>query len=101
MNYPYPTCFLDLQLAKKRLAQVFETGRDVPGGSLSPPIKTGRPAANHQSTSHSRLSTDLETLHSRLKGKSLTIADLKQALKFCRCTGRVVRYPSATTPAGG
>jgi hypothetical protein len=34
-----------------------------------------------QNTSHSHLSTDLETLHSRLKGKSLTIAELKQALK--------------------
>jgi hypothetical protein len=34
-----------------------------------------------QNTSHSHLSNDLETLHSRLKGKSLTIAELKQALK--------------------
>jgi hypothetical protein len=34
-----------------------------------------------QNTPHSRLSTDLETLHDRLKGKSLTIAELKQALK--------------------
>jgi hypothetical protein len=34
-----------------------------------------------QNTSHSHLSTALESLHGRLKGKSLTIAELKQALK--------------------
>ena len=32
-------------------------------------------------TSRSHLSSDLETLHDRLKGKSLTVAELKQALK--------------------
>jgi hypothetical protein len=32
-------------------------------------------------TSRSHLSSDLETLHERLKGNSLTVAELKQALK--------------------
>jgi hypothetical protein len=34
-----------------------------------------------QSFSQPRLSTDLETLHARLKDKALTLAELKQALK--------------------
>src|ERR1700722_13223608 len=33
------------------------------------------------SPSQSQLSTDLEMLHARVKGKSLTLAELKQALK--------------------
>ena len=36
MNYPYPTFFLDVQLAKKRLAQVLATGRGAPGDDLFP-----------------------------------------------------------------
>ena len=35
----------------------------------------------HGSTSQSQLSTDLEMLHARVKGKSLTLAELKQSLK--------------------
>jgi hypothetical protein len=34
-----------------------------------------------QSSSQSHLSTDLETLHARVKDKALTLAELKQALK--------------------
>jgi hypothetical protein len=34
-----------------------------------------------QNTRHSHLSADLEVLHDRLKGKSLTIGELKQGLK--------------------
>jgi hypothetical protein len=34
-----------------------------------------------RSSFQSRLSTDLETLHARLRGKALTLAELKQALK--------------------
>jgi hypothetical protein len=81
MNYPYPIFYLDVQLAKKRLAQVFEPERDVPADNLSAPSTRSRPTVNDQNTSHSHLSTDLETLHSRLEGKSLTISQLKQALK--------------------
>jgi hypothetical protein len=36
---------------------------------------------NNESTPKSQLSTDLEILHARVKGKSLTFAELKQALK--------------------
>jgi hypothetical protein len=36
MNYPYPSFFLDIQLAKRRLAQVLATG-SVPGNDLFPP----------------------------------------------------------------
>jgi hypothetical protein len=35
----------------------------------------------NEGASQPRLSTDLEMLHARLKGKSLTLAELKQALK--------------------
>jgi hypothetical protein len=35
----------------------------------------------HGSASQSQLSTDLEMLHARVKGKSLTLAELKQSLK--------------------
>jgi hypothetical protein len=35
----------------------------------------------HGSASQSQLSTDLEILHARVKGKSLTLAELKQSLK--------------------
>ena len=34
-----------------------------------------------QKSSQSHLSADLELLHARIKGKSLTLAELKQALK--------------------
>ncbi len=34
-----------------------------------------------QNSSQSRLSTDLETLHARVKDRALTLAELKQALK--------------------
>jgi len=34
-----------------------------------------------QKSSQSHLSADLEMLHARVKGKSLTLAELKQALK--------------------
>jgi hypothetical protein len=34
-----------------------------------------------RSSNQSRLSTDLETLHARVKDKALTLAELKQALK--------------------
>ena len=34
-----------------------------------------------ESTSQLQLSTDLEILHARVKGKSLTLAELKQSLK--------------------
>jgi hypothetical protein len=36
---------------------------------------------DNESASQSQLSTDLEMLHARVKGKSLTFAELKQALK--------------------
>jgi hypothetical protein len=36
---------------------------------------------NNESAPKSRLSTELEILHARVKGKSLTFAELKQALK--------------------
>jgi hypothetical protein len=36
---------------------------------------------NNESTPQSQLSTDLEVLHSRVRGKSLTFAELRQALK--------------------
>ena len=35
----------------------------------------------NKSVSQPRLSTDLEMLHARVKGKSLTLAELKQSLK--------------------
>ena len=35
----------------------------------------------NESASQSQLSTDLEMLHARVKGKSLTLAELKQSLK--------------------
>ena len=35
----------------------------------------------NESTSRSQLSADLEMLHAQVKGKSLTLAELKQALK--------------------
>src|ERR1700740_370049 len=35
----------------------------------------------NKSVSQSQLSTDLEMLHARVKGKSLTFAELKQSLK--------------------
>src|ERR1700737_2261755 len=35
----------------------------------------------NESASQSRLSTDLEMLHARVKGRSLTLAELKQSLK--------------------
>jgi hypothetical protein len=37
MNYPYPSFFLDVQLAKRRLAQILATGGGVPGNDLFPP----------------------------------------------------------------
>ncbi|HEY1476785.1 MAG TPA: hypothetical protein VGF37_03805 [Chthoniobacterales bacterium] len=46
MNYPYPTFFLDVQLAKRRLAQVLATGRGVPGDDLFPPSNKSVPVAN-------------------------------------------------------
>jgi hypothetical protein len=45
MNYPYPTFFLDVQLAKRRLAQVLATGRAVPGDDLLPPSNKSVPVA--------------------------------------------------------
>jgi hypothetical protein len=36
---------------------------------------------NNESASQSQLSTELEMLHARVKGKSLTLTELKQALK--------------------
>ena len=36
---------------------------------------------NNESPPKSQLSTDLEILHAKVKGKSLTFAELKQALK--------------------
>jgi hypothetical protein len=36
MNYPYPSFFLDVQLAKKRLAKALATGPGVPGDDLFP-----------------------------------------------------------------
>jgi hypothetical protein len=35
----------------------------------------------NESTSKSQLSADLEMLHAQVKGKSLTLAELKQTLK--------------------
>src|ERR1700749_3488011 len=35
----------------------------------------------NERATQSRLSTDLEMLHARVKGKSLTLAELKQSLK--------------------
>ncbi|HEV3065617.1 MAG TPA: hypothetical protein VNY04_06840 [Chthoniobacterales bacterium] len=40
MNYPYPRFFLDVELAKRRLAQVLATGRGVPDDDLSLPSKS-------------------------------------------------------------
>jgi hypothetical protein len=48
MNYPYPTFFLDVQLAKRRLAQVLATGRGLPGDDLFPPNNISVTVANAQ-----------------------------------------------------
>jgi hypothetical protein len=45
MNYPYSTFFLDVQVAKRRLARVLETGRGVPGDDLFSPSKKSVPVA--------------------------------------------------------
>jgi hypothetical protein len=45
MNYPYPRFFLDVELAKRRLAQILTTGPGVPGDDLSPPRNKSVPAA--------------------------------------------------------
>jgi hypothetical protein len=45
MNYPYPTFFLDVQLAKRRLAEVLATGRGVPGHDLFSPSNKSVPVA--------------------------------------------------------
>jgi hypothetical protein len=54
----------------------------------------------HGSTSQSQLSTDLEMLHARVKGKSLTLAELKQSLKgaWLRHAARPVSV--ARSPSG-
>jgi hypothetical protein len=58
---------------------------------------------NNKAAPKSQLSTDLEILHANVKGKSLTFAELKQALKGRDpiATGCVVltlppKHPSAT-----
>jgi hypothetical protein len=46
MNYPYPRFFLDIQLAKKRFAQVWTPEREVPRDSERPPTTRSAPVEN-------------------------------------------------------
>jgi len=48
MNYPYPRFFLDVELAKKRLSQVWAPAREAAHDSVPPPAARSAPARNEQ-----------------------------------------------------
>ena len=57
MNYPYPRFFLDVQLAKRRLAQVLAPEQEVPRDSIASPIAGSAPVTHeHRETAgHCRM----------------------------------------------
>jgi len=48
MNYPYPRFFLDVELAKKRLSQVWAPEREAARDSVPPPAARSAPVRNEQ-----------------------------------------------------